>query len=41
VETIGDIDDVVKPCDGTVSVLLKHTVAAGSFGEYRITMRKK
>jgi len=41
VETIGDIDDVVKPCDGTISVLLKHTVSAGSFGEYRITLRKK
>ena len=41
VETIGDIDDVVKPCDGTISVFLKHTVSAGSFGEYRITLRKK
>ena len=41
VETIGDIDDVVKPCDETISVLLKHTVAAGNFGEYRITLRKK
>ena len=41
VETIGNIDDVVKPCEGTISVLLKHTVSAGSFGEYRITLRKK
>ena len=41
VETIGGIDDVVKPCDGTISVLLKHSVSAGSFGEYRITLRKK
>lgn len=41
VETIGDIDDVVKPCDGTISVLLKHSVSAGSFGEYRITLKKK
>ena len=41
VETIGNIDDVVKPCDETISVLLKHTVSAGSFGEYRITLKKK
>jgi hypothetical protein len=41
VETIGNIDDAVKPCDQTLSVLLKHTVSAGSFGEYRITLRKK
>lgn len=41
VETIGDVDDVVKPCDETLSVLLKHSVAAGSFGEYRITLKKK
>lgn len=41
VETIGDIDDAVKPCEQTLSVLLKHTVSAGNFGEYRITLRKK
>ena len=41
VETIGDIDDVVKPCEGTISVLLKHSVAAGSFPAFRITLKKK
>jgi hypothetical protein len=40
VETVGDINDVVKPCEGTISVLLKHSVGGGS-GEYRITMKKK
>ena len=42
VESTGDIDDVVKPCDGTISVALDHSVSAGTFpGPYRITLKKK
>ena len=42
VESTGDINDVVKPCDGTISVALDHSVSAGTFpGPYRITLKKK
>lgn len=41
VESVPDLDNKVAPCDQTVSVKLKHTVSAGSFGEYKIVLKKK
>jgi hypothetical protein len=41
VETVPSLDNVVLPCDGILSMRLKHTVAAGSFGEYTIKLKKK
>jgi hypothetical protein len=40
VESVPSVDNFVAPCAGTFSVILKHTVAAGSFGEYKIVLRK-
>ncbi len=40
VESVASVDNFVAPCAGTFSVILKHTVAAGSFGEYKIVLRK-
>jgi hypothetical protein len=39
-ESVASVDNFVAPCAGTFSVILKHTVAAGSFGEYKIVLRK-
>ena len=39
-ESIPSTDNFVAPCAGTFSVLLKHTVAAGSFGEYKLVLKK-
>lgn len=39
-ESVPSVENFVAPCSGTFSVLLKHTVAAGSFGEYKIVLRK-
>lgn len=40
-ESVASQDNFVAPCAGTFSVRLKHTVAAGSFGEYTIVLKKK
>ena len=40
VESVVSQDNFVAPCAGTFSVRLKHTVAAGSFGEYTIVLKK-
>ena len=40
VESVPGVENFVAPCAGTFSVILKHTVAAGSFGEYKIVLRK-
>jgi hypothetical protein len=39
-ESVASVENFVAPCAGTFSVILKHTVAAGSFGEYKIVLRK-
>ncbi|HJS53184.1 MAG TPA: hypothetical protein VJ765_01535 [Chitinophagaceae bacterium] len=39
-ESVPSVDNFVAPCAGTFSVILKHTVAAGSFGEYKIVLKK-
>lgn len=39
-ESVASVDNFVAPCAGTFSVILKHTVAAGSFGEYKIVLKK-
>ena len=39
-ESVPSVENFVAPCAGTFSVLLKHTVAAGSFGEYKLVLRK-
>ena len=39
-ESVVSQDNFVAPCAGTFSVRLKHTVAAGSFGEYTIVLKK-
>lgn len=41
VESVPSTQNFVAPCSGTFSVRLKHTVAAGSFGEYTIVLRKE
>lgn len=41
VESVTSADNFVAPCDKTFSVRLKHTVAAGTFGDYTISMKKK
>jgi hypothetical protein len=41
VESTSSADNVVAPCEGLLTVVLEHTVAAGSFGEYKIVLRKK
>lgn len=41
VESVTSADNFVAPCDKTFSVRLKHTVAAGSFGDFTIKMKKK
>ncbi|MBK5269698.1 MAG: hypothetical protein JJE22_01665 [Bacteroidia bacterium] len=38
-ESVASPNNVVAPCDKTFGVLLKHTVALGSFGNYFIQMR--
>ena len=40
VESVPSVENFVAPCAGTFSVILKHTVAAGSFGEYKIVLKK-
>ena len=40
VESVPSVDNIVVPCERTFSVRLKHTVAAGSFGDNTIKMRK-
>lgn len=40
VESITSQDNFVAPCEGTLSLVLEHTVAAGSFGDYRIILKK-
>ncbi|MDP4261574.1 MAG: hypothetical protein Q8941_03480 [Bacteroidota bacterium] len=39
-ESVPGVDDFVAPCSGIFSVRLKHTVAAGSFGEAVIVLQK-
>lgn len=39
-ESVPSVENFVAPCAGTFSVVLKHTVAAGSFGEYKIVLKK-
>ncbi|WP_152269364.1 hypothetical protein [Agriterribacter humi] len=39
-ETVPSADNYVGPCEGILSVRLKHTVAAGSFGDATITLQK-
>jgi hypothetical protein len=39
-ESVASVDNFVAPCAGTFSVILKHTVAAGSFGEYKFVLKK-
>lgn len=40
VESVPSVENFVAPCSGIFSIVLKHTVAAGSFGEYKIVLRK-
>jgi hypothetical protein len=39
-ESVASTENFVAPCAGTFSVILKHTVAAGSFGEFKIVLKK-
>lgn len=41
VNSVASSDNYTAPCEGLISVRLKHTVSAGSFGDYTITLRKK
>lgn len=41
VESVASPDNIASPCDPSFSVRLKHTVAAGSFGDFTIKLRKK
>jgi hypothetical protein len=40
-QSVPGVDDFVAPCQGTFSIVLQHTVAAGSFGTYKIVMKKE
>ena len=40
VESVPSVENFVAPCAGTFSVILKHTVAAGSFGENKLVLKK-
>ncbi len=40
-ESIGTATDGFSACDKTINVTLRHTVAAGNFGEYAIILKKK
>ncbi|WP_153797095.1 hypothetical protein [Foetidibacter luteolus] len=37
----GSADNYVAPCEGVLSVRLEHTVAAGSFGDFAIVLKRK
>jgi hypothetical protein len=39
-ESVPGVDNFVAPCAGTFSIVLKHTVAAGSFGNAKLVLRK-
>ncbi len=41
VESVPGVDNFVAPCDRIVSVVLKHTVAAGTFGTFKIVLKKQ
>jgi hypothetical protein len=41
VESVASNDNFVAPCEQVFSVVLKHTVSAGSFGNNKIVLRKK
>jgi hypothetical protein len=40
-ESVASVDNFVAPCSGTFSVLLKHTVAAGTIGEFKLVLKKE
>ena len=40
-ESVPSVDNFVAPCSGTFSVILKHTVAAGTIDEYKLVLKKK
>jgi len=40
-ESVPGVENFVAPCAGVFSVILKHTVGAGSFGDYKIVLRKE
>jgi hypothetical protein len=39
-ESIPSINNFVAPCAGTFSVVLRHTVSAGNFGEFKLVIKK-
>lgn len=39
-ESVPSVDNFVAPCSGTFSVILKHTVAAGTIGEFKLVLKK-
>ncbi|HZF65282.1 MAG TPA: hypothetical protein VEZ55_12380 [Chitinophagaceae bacterium] len=41
VASVPSLNNYVAPCEGILSVVLNHTVSAGSFGNYRIVLKKK
>jgi hypothetical protein len=41
VNTVPSLNNFVAPCEGTVSLVMSHTVSAGSFGDFRIVLKKK
>ncbi|MFL5739734.1 MAG: hypothetical protein ACJ75B_05920 [Flavisolibacter sp.] len=40
-QSVPSVEDFVAPCQGTFSIVLRHTVAAGSFGNAKIVMKKE
>jgi len=41
VQSVPGNDNFVAPCQGTLSLNLEHTVSAGSFGAFKIVLKKK
>jgi hypothetical protein len=39
-ESVPSVDNFVAPCAGTFSVILKHTVAAGTIDEFKLVLKK-
>jgi hypothetical protein len=41
VESVPGLNNFVAPCAGTFSVVLRHSVSAGNFGDFKIVLRKE
>jgi hypothetical protein len=40
-QSVPGVDNFVAPCDGTFSIVLEHSAAVGSFGTYKLVLKKQ